>query len=145
MRVPMKVDYGVRALVDLAQSGGEGPVQAAQIAARQGIPEPYLDQLMAILSRSGFVRSRRGPQGGHILARLPEDISLDMVMDTLEGTAAPLDCLDEPSECTLSDTCAQRGVWHSVEEAVQKVLGSTTIGDLAHRQQQLGSRGIYQI
>ena len=56
MRVPMKVDYGVRALVDLAQYEGEGPVQAAQIAARQGIPEPYLDQLMAILSKSGFVR-----------------------------------------------------------------------------------------
>ena len=145
MRVPMKVDYGVRALIDLAQYDGTGPVQAAHIAARQGIPEPYLDQLMAILSKSGFVRSRRGPQGGHMLARLPDDITLNMVMDTLEGTAAALDCLDAPSECSLSDTCAQRGVWHSVEEAVQSVLSSTTIGDLAHRQQQLGSRSVYQI
>ena len=145
MRVPMKVDYGVRALVDLAQYDGEGPVQAAQIAARQGIPEAYLDQLMAILSKSGFVRSRRGPQGGHMLARLPDDITLNMVMDTLEGTAAALDCLDTPSECNLSDTCAQRGVWHSVEEAVQSVLSSTTISDLAHRQQQLSSRSVYQI
>ena len=145
MRVPMKVDYGVRALVDLAQYEGEGPVQAAQIAARQAIPEPYLDQPMVILSRSGFVRSRRGPQGGHMLARLPDDITLDMVMNTLEGTAAALDCLDAPEECTLSDTCAQRGVWHSVEEAVQSVLSSTTISDLVHRQQQLASRSVYQI
>lgn len=145
MRVPMKVDYGVRALVDLAQYEGEGPVQAAQIAARQGIPEPYLDQLMAILSKSGFVRSRRGPQGGHMLAKLPGDITLNMVMETLEGTAAALDCLDAPSECNLSDTCAQRGVWHSVEEAVQRVLSSTSISDLAHRQQQLATRSVYQI
>ena len=145
MRVPMKVDYGVRALVDLAQYEGEGPVQAAQIAARQGIPEPYLDQVMAMLSKSGFVRSRRGPQGGHMLARLPDDITLDMVMDTLEGTAAPLDCLDEPSECTLSDICAQRGVWASVDEAVQSVLRATTISELAHRQQALGRRSVYQI
>ena len=145
MRVPMKVDYGVRALVDLAQYEGDGPVRAAQIAARQAIPEPYLDQLMAILSKSGFVRSRRGPQGGHMLAKLPDDITLNMVMDTLEGTAAALDCLDEPSECTLSDTCAQRGVWHSVEEAVQSVLSATTISDLVHRQQQLASRSVYQI
>ena len=120
-------------------------MQAAQIAARQGIPEPYLDQLMAILSKSGFVRSRRGPQGGHMLAKLPDDITLNMVMDTLEGTAAPLDCLDTPSECTLSDTCAQRDVWHSVEEAVQSILSATTISDLAHRQQQLSSRSVYQI
>lgn len=145
MRVPMKVDYGVRALVELAQCAGEGPVQTAQIAARQGIPEPYLDQLMAILNKTGFIRSRRGPQGGHMLAQLPDDITLDMVMQTLEGTAAPLDCLDEPSECILSDTCAQRGVWHSMDEAIQSVLSSTTIGDLAHRQRQLSSRSVYQI
>jgi Rrf2 family protein len=141
----MKVDYGVRALVDLAQFAGEGPVQSAAIAARQGIPEPYLDQLLTVLNKSGFIRSRRGPQGGHVLARLPNDITLDMVMGTLEGTVAPLDCLEEPEECTLSSTCAQRGVWQSVEDAVQGVLSSTTIGDLARRERQFSGRSVYQI
>ena len=68
MKVPMKVDYGVRALVELAMHYGEGPVQTAEIAYKQGIPEAYLDQLMTTLNKFGFVVSRRGPQGGHRLA-----------------------------------------------------------------------------
>ena len=145
MRIPMKVDYGVRALVDLAQFQGDHPVQTAEIAGRQAIPEPYLDQLLTTLSKFGFIRSRRGPQGGHLLAKPPEDITLEMVMNTLEGTAAPLDCLHEPGECTLSSACAQREVWRSVEEAFQSVLSSTTVGDLVNRQRQLTSRSVYFI
>jgi Rrf2 family protein len=145
MRVPMKVDYGVRALVDLAQRYGEGSVQTVDIAERQSIPEPYLDQLLTTLSKFGFIRSRRGPQGGHVLARAPQEISLEMVMVGLEGTAAPLDCITEPTECTLSNVCAQRDVWRSVENAVHSVLSSTTIADLANRQRRLQSRGVYQI
>lgn len=140
MRIPMKVDYGVRALVELAQSQRDHPIQAAEIASRQSIPEPYLDQLLTTLSKFGFVRSRRGPQGGHMLARPPEEITLDMIMHTLEGTTALLDCIHEPQECSLSNACAQREVWRSVEEAFQKVLSSTTVGDLAKRQRQLAGQ-----
>jgi Rrf2 family protein len=145
MKVPMKVDYGVRALVDLAQRYGGGSVQTVEIAERQNIPEPYLDQLLTTLSKFGFIRSRRGPQGGHVLAKAPHEISLGMVMAGLEGTAAPLDCIDEPAECTLFSICAQREVWRSVEDAVHSVLSSTTIADLANRQKRLQSRGMYQI
>ena len=145
MRVPMKVDYGVRALVDLAQRYGEGPVQTAEIASRQSVPEPYLDQLLTTLHKFGYIRSRRGPQGGHTLAKSPAEINLNMIMATLEGTAAPLDCIEEPAVCTLSTTCAQRDVWRTVEEAVQTMLSSTTIADLANRQRHLSMRGIYQI
>ena len=145
MKVPMKVDYGVRALVDLAQRYGGGSVQTVEIAERQSIPEPYLDQLLTTLSKFGFIRSRRGPQGGHVLAKAPNEISLGMVMAGLEGTSAVLDCITEPTECTLSDICAQRDVWRSVEEAVHRVLSSTTIADLANRQKRLESRGTYQI
>ena len=145
MKVPMKVDYGVRALVELARRYGEGPIQTSEIAARQAIPEPYLDQLMTILHKFGYVRSRRGPQGGHMLARDPSDIKLGMVVETLEGTTPPLDCLIQPDECMLSSTCAQREVWRTVDEAVQTVLDSTTIADLAHRQAHLASRAVYQI
>ena len=145
MRVPMKVDYGVRALVDLAQRYGDGSVQTVDIAERQSIPEPYLDQLLTTSSKFGFIRSRRGPQGGHVLAKAPHEISLGMVMDGLEGTVALLDCITEPAECTLSDICAQREVWRSVEDAVHSVVSSTTIADLANRQKRLQSRGMYQI
>ena len=145
MKVPMKVDYGVRALVELAQRYGDGSVQSVEIAERQSIPEPYLDQLLATLGRFGLIRSRRGPQGGHALAKAPSEISLGMVMAGLEGTAAPLECIDEPAECNLSNICAQREVWRSVEDAVQSVLNSTTIADLANRQERLQNRGTYHI
>ena len=145
MKVPMKVDYGVRALVELASHQGERPIQTAEIAAKQSIPEAYLDQLLTTLHKFGLIRSRRGPSGGHVLARDPSDISLGMVMATLEGNTPLVDCLVEPDECSLSHTCAQRGVWQSVEDAMQDLLNATTVADLAYRQNQLADRGMYQI
>lgn len=134
MRVPMKVDYGVRALVYLAQYGDGKPVRTAEIAKRQGIPEPYLDQVLTTLGKFGYITSRRGPHGGHVLAWAAEDISLRDIMGTLEGRSVPLDCIDEPTECTLSSICAQREVWQGVEEAIQQVLRTTSVADLAQRQ-----------
>ena len=90
MKIPMKVDYGVRALVELARHYGEGHIQTSDIASRQGIPEPYLQQLMATLQKVGFIQSRRGPQGGHSLAMKPESLDLGMIMNTLEGNGSPL-------------------------------------------------------
>lgn len=145
MKVPMKVDYGVRALVELAAHYGEGPVQTAEIAVRQSIPEAYLDQLLTTLHKFGFIRSRRGPMGGHSLARDPSEINLGMIMLTLEGNTPVLDCLTEPNECNLSYTCAQRDVWRSVDEAVHDLLSATTVADLAYRQNHLAGRGMYQI
>ncbi len=145
MRIPMKVDYGVRALVHLAQNATEGHVSTAEIASRQSIPEPYLDQLLSSLQKSGFIRSRRGPQGGHALAKSPGDINIEMVMSSLEGKGEPLVCLEDPAECTLSGACAQREVWQVVGDTVTNVLRSITIGDLAVKQQQLARRGMYYI
>ena len=131
----MKVDYGVRALVDLAM-GAEArrPIRTADIASRQNIPEPYLDQVLTTLNKFGFIRSRRGPQGGHTLARPASEITLQDVVSTLEGRTAPLACIDDASECKLAADCAQRNIWQDVEEAVHRVLVTTTVGDLAERQ-----------
>ncbi len=134
MKVPMKVDYGVRALVDLSQRYGRGPVQATEIAARQSIPEPYLDQLLLILRKAGLVSSRRGPHGGHALAREPDQITMSMVMSILEESAAPIDCIHGTRECPKSDRCTQQEIWRAVEEKVQQVLAATSIGQLARRQ-----------
>ena len=145
MRVPMKVDYGVRALVELASNHGDGPLHTSEIAARQGIPEAYLDQLLTTLHKFGFIRSRRGPLGGHVLAKDPSEINLGMVMTTLEGNTPVLDCLIEPDECSFSHTCAQRDIWKTVEDTVQNLLSATTVADLASRQNHLDGRGMYQI
>ena len=135
MRIPMKVDYGVRALVDLAQSTADGPVRTADVARRQHIPEPYLDQVLTMLNKFGFIRSRRGPRGGHVLARDPRDIALSEVVATLEGRTAPLDCIVDQDECVLSGSCSQREIWRGVEDAVQRVLEGTTVWELAFPRQ----------
>ena len=135
MRIPMKVDYGVRALIELAQNIESGKlVRTAEIAERQGIPEPYLDQVLTTLNKFGFIRSRRGPQGGHVLARPSFEITLDEVVATLEGRTPPLECFDDSSCCAVSDDCAQRDIWRDVEEAINAVLTTSSIGELAFRQ-----------
>ena len=133
----MKVDYGVRALVELAMRYGAGPVPTAAIAQRQGIPEPYLERLMSALNKSGLVHSRRGPQGGHLLARPPTGINLYDVMQQLDGNASPLDCLTLPTDCVFADSCAQQEIWQSVEDSIRQVLAATTLAHLAERQSAL--------
>ena len=145
MRIPMKVDYGVRALVELAMHFGEGQVQTAEIAAKQGIPEAYLEQLMTTMNKFGLVRSRRGPQGGHSLGMEPSEITLSMVMNTLEGNTSPLDCISSPTDCMFSDSCAQQEVWKSVEDSIQNVLTHTTLAHITQRQSYLSGQGTYQI
>ena len=83
MYIPIKVDYGVRALVDLALYGAGGPVRASEIAKRTVIPEQYLAQVLHTLNKSGFTGSHRGPRGGHFLAMEPSDIRLSNVMMSL--------------------------------------------------------------
>ena len=113
---------------------GDGPVQTATISYRQGIPEAYLERLMTTLNKSGFVQSRRGPQGGHVLARPPHQVNLHEIMRELDGNASPLDCLTLPTDCMFADSCAQKEIWQSVEDSIQKVLEATTLAHLAERQ-----------
>ena len=146
MRIPMRVDYGVRALVELAQCDSGMPMQTAEIARRQGIPEAYLDQVLTSLHKAGLIRSRRGPQGGHTLAMDSAHIDLAQVMSTLEGRSPILDCLVEPDGCHLADTCAQREVWSVFEEGVRELLSDTTIASMARRQRELTSgKVLYQV
>ena len=140
MKIPMKVDYGVRALVELALHYGDGHIQTAEIAYKQGIPEAYLDQLMSSLNKFGFVHSRRGPQGGHVLAMEPKEITLSMVMAKLDANNSPLDCLVNPDDCVFSDSCAQQEVWKSVEDAIRDLLSNISVADLAARQMSLAGQ-----
>ena len=132
MYIPIKVDYGVRALVDLALYGDQGPVRASEIAKRTVIPEPYLAQVLHTLNKSGFTNSQRGPRGGHFLAMEPSDIRLSSVMSSLGAMETPVACLTDNTICIHSPACAQREVWRSVAEAVFNILDSTTIEDLVN-------------
>jgi Rrf2 family protein len=141
VRVSTKGDYGVRALIELAHHFGQGPLLSAEIAARQGIPEPYLDQLLTTLRRAGFIRSVRGPQGGHALVREPNELKLSEVIGVLEGSLSPIACLDEPDGCGKPGFCPQREVWEAVRDATRKILDSATVGDLAARERDAGDVG----
>lgn len=145
MKLSMRGDYGVRAVIDLAQRFGRGPVQSADIAARQCVPEPYLDQLLSSLRKGGIVRSVRGPQGGHLLARPPEDVTLADVLDVLEGPVNLLACLDNPGDCNLSSVCSQRDIWLDVTRQIRETLAGTTIQALAERQSEREGRVMYHI
>ena len=133
MNIPIKVDYGVRALVDIAMDGSGKPVRASVIAGRTSIPEPYLAQVLHGLSKNGIIKSVRGPQGGHLLAKAPSEIRLSKVMACLGGTETPVACLEDASSCIHVPVCAQREVWRNVAETVFKILDSTTIEDLVNR------------
>jgi len=133
----MKVDYGVRALVDIASHQEHGPIRASEISKRQNIPHNYLEQVLHSLGQKGITRSHRGPKGGHSLAINASEISMGQIMQYLGGRPAPMNCLIDISSCTQSPECSQRNIWQEVEIAMLRVLDDTSIADLVkttHRQ-----------
>ena len=105
MLVPMKVDYGVRMLIYLAQQDDSEFTSTADIATAQHIPEPYLLRICSELQKSGLIESRRGPQGGHRIGRPANEISVKDVVISVDYSLAPIDCVEEPDGCILSGAC----------------------------------------
>ncbi len=133
MLLSTKGDYGVRAMIDLAEHEGEGPVQRADIARRRQIPESYLDHLLAQLRRDGFIRSTRGPSGGHELAMSPDDICLLHVLESLEGSLAPIQCVGD--EVLEEDTlCGQQWVWQDVYGYMRERLANVSLAELVQHE-----------
>jgi Rrf2 family protein len=145
MLVPMKVDYGVRTLVYLAlqaretQSAPEGAefTSTSEIAGAQHIPEPYLLRICSELQKSGLIESRRGPQGGHKLARPAEEISVSDVVNSADHSLAPIDCVEEPDGCRLSGACSQRELWSDVEIMLLEYLSKVKISELMNQQRSM--------
>ena len=96
------------------------------------MPEPYLNHILHTLSKNGFTKAMRGPLGGHSLAMKPADIKLSMVMAAFDETETIVGCLENTATCTLSDSCGQRNIWQTVDEAVNEILERTTIADLLY-------------
>lgn len=145
MRVSTKGDYGLRALIELASHYGQGPLQSSEIALRRHIPEQYLDQLLTTLRKAGFIRSVRGPAGGHELVRPPAQICVRDVIETLEGSLSPVAWLDEPPEFTdHPHHCGQREIWERIRESTRDILTSYSVADLLEREPQ-ATEGRYAI
>ena len=139
MKISTKGEYGIRAMLYVAMHADKGPVPSHEIAVNQGIPEPYLRQILAALARDRLIRSNRGPQGGHVLARPAANISMNDILVALEGHTTSIDhILAQP--CTIGvgpKHCAIREVFLSVKEAVETILCNYSLADLAERQQEV--------
>jgi len=134
MKLSTRTRYGTRALLELALHQGEGPVFLKNIAKNQQISLSYLEHLVTPLISGGIIRSIKGPRGGVTLAKRPEDIKLIEVTRLLEGSLAPVECVDHPEVCSRSEKCVTRDIWGEVKAAMNGVLETTTLQDLVDRQ-----------
>ena len=125
MLIGTKGDYGVRAMIDLARHHTGQPIARNEIASRRHIPEAYLDQLLGLLRRAGFIRSVRGPGGGHLLARNGDEVTLLSLLETLEGSLEPISSLNHELDKT-----GQAWIWSEIYDRMRESLESVTLAQL---------------
>jgi Rrf2 family protein len=133
-----KAEYGVRVMVELARRAGEEPIPLAEIAAHDGLPLAYLEHLVARLRKAGLVDSRRGSHGGYLLARPAGEITMAEVVEALEGSIAPIECISEASdgsivcsrESSANHICPTKLLWTRVRFSIISTLRETTLADL---------------
>src|SRR5919206_2503168 len=133
MMFSTKAEYGVRVLVSLAKRGGETPVPLAEIAEEDALPLAYLEHLVARLRKSGLVDSRRGARGGYLLARPASDISMAEVVEALEGSIAPIECISQAAdggvvcsrETDADHVCPTKLLWTRVQGSIVATLRET--------------------
>lgn len=130
MKVSTKTKYGLRAITTIAQNYGKGPIPLKLIAEKQDISLKYLEQIIAILRTNGIVRSLRGAKGGYMLAKSPEKIKLLDCFEALEGSTSLVECTDIDYFCPRVNKCLTKILWTKIQNAVQKILDSTTVQDL---------------
>jgi len=133
MKLSTKGRYGTKALLELSIRYGEGPVPLKDIARNQRISLQYLEHIITPLVTAGIVLSIRGPRGGVWLARSPQEIKLSEVIGLLEGSIAPVECVNDPKYCSRSDFCVTRDIWGELKKVMDGVLESTTLQDLVER------------
>jgi Rrf2 family protein len=138
MMFSTKAEYGVRVMVELARRGDDEPVPLAEIAAEGGLPLAYLEHLVARLRKAGLVDSRRGSRGGYLLARSPVEITMAEIVEALEGSIAPIECISQSADGTIvcsretepGHVCPTKLLWTRVRFAIVRTLHETTLADL---------------
>jgi len=137
MKISTRGRYALRLMVDLAASPIDEFVTIKSIAARQEISEKYLEQIITVLSRAGFVKSARGAQGGYKLSRPAEEYTVGMILRAIEGSLVPVKCMeDEPNQCPRCDVCVTLDVWKRIDEAISGVVDNITLEELAQKQRE---------
>lgn len=134
MRISTKGRYAVRVMLDLAVDNTGEYIKVKQIADRQGISEKYLEQIISLLNKAGYVKSVRGAQGGYHLAKDPSQYTVGMILRLTEGNLSPVACLeDEVNQCERCDECETLDVWKKLAGAINMVVDGVTIADLMEK------------
>lgn len=136
MKISTKGRYAVLVMLDLALNNTGECIKVKDIAARQNISEKYLEQIIAMLNKAGYVNSVRGAQGGYRIAKEPKDYTVGMILRLTEGSMAPVACLDEGNQCEQCDTCETLEVWKELYDAINNVIDNVTIADLVEKRRQ---------
>lgn len=131
MKISTKGRYALRMMLDLALHDAGEAIPIKIIATRQEISEKYLEQIIALLTRAGFVASTRGARGGYRLTRLPEEYTVGMILRLTEGGLAPVSCLEYGAlPCERASSCATLFVWKKLNDAISDVVDHITLADL---------------
>lgn len=130
MRLTTRSRYGTRLMLDLAQNDGSGPVSISEIARRQNISVKYLEKIITRLKKNGFIISKRGPKGGHILARPANGISIGEIVRAMEGESALIRCAETGKVCEREVKCKMHNVWLQASQAMMDRLDSIKLADL---------------
>jgi Rrf2 family protein len=131
MKISTKGRYALRLMLELSMSESDRPVRIREIAEKQSISDKYLEQIISILNKAGFVRSIRGPQGGYLLTRKPADYTVGDILRLTEGSLAPVDCADEKiHDCPRKAQCSTVIIWKKIFDAVNEVVDGITLQDI---------------
>ena len=138
MKISTKGRYALRLMLDLALHDSDAPIRIKDIAARQDISDKYLEQIISILNKAGYVKSIRGPQGGYKLTKDPSYYTVGMILRLTEGSLAPVACLEEEeNSCIRQGDCATLELWKQLDEAIKSVVDTVTLAKLVEWQEQL--------
>ena len=131
MKISTKGRYALRLMMDLAENNNGSPISLKDVAIRQEISDKYLEQIISILNKAGYVRSVRGAQGGYLLKNPPEDYTVGMILRQTEGSLAPVACIeDDEIVCDRQQQCVTSIVYKKINDAISGVVDNITLQDL---------------
>ncbi len=141
MKISAKSRYALHLMLALAMEDEGNNLSVKTVAESHGISEKYLEQIIPVLVRSGLVRSVRGAKGGYHLTRSPEDYTVGLILRTVEGSIAPVSCLDdEVNQCARCRECVTLDLWEQVDMAISNVVDHVTLADLVDKQRRIDAR-----
>lgn len=140
MKISTRGRYALRLMLDLALCPAKTPVCLRDIARRQEISEKYLEQIISILNKAGFVQSIRGAQGGYLLKKEPSEYTVGEILRLTEGDLSLVDCVgEETGGCGRKPECVTARIWERISEAVNQVVDGITLADMVKWHMEMAS------